>query len=55
MSITRFDQVEMNEVRLRCPVQVEDLRRLKLGDLVYLDGPIFTGREGFYQRLLGGA
>lgn len=53
MSITRFDQVEMNEVRLRCPVQVEDLRRLKLGDLVYLDGPIFTGREGFYQRLLG--
>lgn len=52
MAITSFDQVEMKKVRLRCPVQVEDLRQLKLGDLVYLDGVIFTGREGFYQRLM---
>jgi L(+)-tartrate dehydratase beta subunit len=52
MAITSFDQVEMRKVRLHCPVRVEDLRRLKLGDLVYLDGAIFTGREGFYQRLM---
>lgn len=52
MSITSIDQVEMNQVRLKCPVQVDDLKRLKLGDLVYLDGVIFTGREGLYHRLL---
>jgi len=52
MSITSLDQVEMNKVRLKCPVQPADLKPLKLGDLVYLDGVIFTGREGLYHRLL---
>jgi L(+)-tartrate dehydratase beta subunit len=52
MSIASIDQVQMSEVRLKCPVQPEDLKRLKLGDLVYLDGVIFTGREGLYHRLL---
>ena len=52
MSITSIEQVEMNQVSLKCPVEVEDLKRLKLGDLVYLDGVIFTGREGVYHRLL---
>ena len=52
MSVTSIDQVEMNTVRLKCPVAVEDLRRLKLGDLVFLDGPLFTGREGVYKRFL---
>lgn len=52
MSSERLDTLEMNEVRLKCPVEVDDLKRLKLGDLVCLDGVIFTGREGLYQRLL---
>ncbi len=52
MSADRLDSLEMKEVRLKCPVEVEDLKRLKLGDLVYLDGVIFTGREGLYHRLL---
>ncbi len=52
MSSDRLDTIEMNEVRLNCPVEVEALKRLKLGDLVYLDGVIFTGREGLYQRVL---
>ena len=53
MSVTRLDQVEMNTVRLRCPVEGEALRGLRLGDLVYLDGTIYTGREGVYKRYLG--
>jgi L(+)-tartrate dehydratase beta subunit len=52
MSITHIDQVEMNEVHLTCPVQADDLKDLKLGDLVYLDGVIYTGREGLYRRML---
>jgi L(+)-tartrate dehydratase beta subunit len=52
MAITNIDQVEMNTVRLKSPVAVEELQRLKLGDLVFLDGPLFTGREGVYKRFL---
>jgi L(+)-tartrate dehydratase beta subunit len=52
MSITHIDQVEMNEVHLTCPVQTEEIKDLKLGDLVYLDGVIYTGREGLYKRML---
>ena len=49
----KLSDVKMDTVRLQCPVTPEALRSLKLGDLVYLDGPIFTGREGLYQRFLG--
>ena len=52
MTAPTLDQIEMKTVRLRCPVAVEDLQALRLGDLVFLDGPIFTGREGVYQRFL---
>ena len=48
-----LSDIRMDTVRLQCPVQPAALRGLKLGDLVYLDGPIFTGREGLYQRYLG--
>ncbi len=53
MTITHIDQVQMTPHRLACPVDAAALRELKLGDLVYLDGVIFTGREGLYQRYLG--
>lgn len=49
----RLDQLEMKEVRLDCPVRPEALKELRLGDRVYLDGVIFTGREGLYQRYMG--
>ena len=39
--------------RLRVPVSDADLASLELGDIVYLDGTIYTGREGVYQRYLG--
>ena len=46
------NDLQMNTVRLSCPVRPEDLRQLKLGDLVFLDGVVFTGREGVYKRYL---
>jgi len=52
MSITSMDQVEMNTVRLRCPVDSDALKSLKLGDLVFLDGVLYTGREGLYHRYI---
>jgi L(+)-tartrate dehydratase beta subunit len=48
-----LSDIRMNTVRLQCPVQPEALKALRLGDLVYLDGVLFTGREGLYQRYLG--
>jgi len=52
MKQTHSDETQMNTVRLSCPVCPEDLRQLTLGDLVFLDGVIFTGREGVYKRFL---
>ena len=42
----------MREVRLQIPVTHEDLAKLQLGDVVYLDGLVYTGREGLYKRLI---
>ncbi len=39
--------------RLSVPVSDADLATLELGDIVFLDGVIYTGREGVYQRYLG--
>ncbi len=40
-------------VRLNVPVRDEDLADLEIGTVVYLDGVIYTGREGVYQRVIG--
>lgn len=42
----------LKEVRLTTPVVQEDLATLAIGDVVYLDGVIYTGREGLYKRLI---
>lgn len=42
----------MKEIRLKVPVTLEDLAKLEAGMIVYLDGPIYTGREGLYRRVL---
>ena len=39
-------------VRLKVPVTDEDLAGLEIGTVVYLDGVIYTGREGVYQRVI---
>ncbi len=42
----------MREVRLKTPVTPDDLAGLELGDVVHLDGLVYTGREGLYKRLI---
>ena len=37
---------------LRLPVSVEDLQPLSPGDVVYLNGVLYTAREGVYRRIL---
>ena len=46
------DGKRLQTVRLKTPVTPEDLAKLQIGDVVYLDGLIYTGREGVYQRVL---
>ena len=41
-----------NTVRLKVPVKQEDLAGLKIGTVVYLDGVIYTAREGVYKKIL---
>jgi len=43
---------EFKEIRLKIPVQQSDLESLEIGTIVYLDGVIYTGREGVYKRVL---
>ena len=42
----------LNKVRLQLPAKDEDLAKLKIGDVVYLDGIVYTGREGVYKRII---
>ncbi|MBO6559772.1 MAG: fumarate hydratase C-terminal domain-containing protein [Nisaea sp.] len=43
---------ERKTVRLKTPVSDADLAGLELGDVVYLDGLIYTAREGVYKKVL---
>jgi len=40
----------LNTVRLCLPATTADLAKLELGNVVYLDGRLFTAREGVYKR-----
>ncbi|MHA1607011.1 MAG: FumA C-terminus/TtdB family hydratase beta subunit [Candidatus Freyarchaeota archaeon] len=40
----------MVEVKLRTPVSEGEVRRLKVGDIVYLDGVVVTWRDRAYER-----
>lgn len=40
----------LKEVDLSLPATTADLRKLTLGDVVYLTGRVFTAREGVYKR-----
>jgi len=42
----------MDEVRLTTPVSAEAISQLKLGDVVYLDGILYTAREGVYRKVV---
>jgi len=46
------DDRTLTTVRLTTPVTPQDLAALAIGTVVYLDGVIYTGREGVYQRIM---
>lgn len=46
------DAGKFKKVRLKTEPSPEDLAKLKLGDVVYLDGTVYTAREGAYMRVL---
>ena len=48
----RLDDVQMNEVRLTTPVSDAAIASLQLGDVVYLDGILYTAREGVYRKVV---
>jgi L(+)-tartrate dehydratase beta subunit len=50
--IERLDDVRMDRVVLTTPVSDADLASLKLGDVVYLDGVVYTAREGVYRKVV---
>ncbi len=41
-------------VRLQTPLRDDDIRRLKVGDVVLLDGVVFTGRDAVHKYLHDG-
>jgi L(+)-tartrate dehydratase beta subunit len=47
-----LDDVRMDEVTLTTPVSEAAIARLKLGDVVYLDGIFYTAREGVYRKVV---
>jgi L(+)-tartrate dehydratase beta subunit len=45
-------RAQRKTVRLKLPIRDGDLDGLEIGTVVYLDGVIYTGREGVYKRVL---
>jgi L(+)-tartrate dehydratase beta subunit len=50
--IQRLDDVRMDEVHLTTPVSAAAIGSLKLGDIVYLSGVLYTAREGVYRQVV---
>ena len=46
------EQRQPQQVRLKIPAGNEDLKALEPGTVVYLDGVIYTGREGVYKKVI---
>lgn len=45
------NQSAIREVNLTLPVTQKDVESVKLGDAVFLNGLVFTGREGLYSMI----
>ena len=42
----------IKRVRLSTTPEQSDLKALNLGEIVYLDGVVYTAREGVYKKVL---
>ena len=45
-------QAEAEEKHLTTQLSTEELKSLRVGDIVYLTGPVFTARDGVYKHML---
>ncbi len=43
---------KIKKISLNVPVTVEDLKDVEIGDVVYLNGVVYTAREGIYKKVL---
>lgn len=43
---------KLQQVRLKVPAAADDIAKLKIGSIVYLDGVVYTGRESVYNRVI---
>ncbi len=43
---------EYMNVKLKTPLSKDDTKKLKVGDIVYISGPIYTARDRAHQRIL---
>jgi len=43
---------KLRKVSLNLPVTVEDLKQIEIGDIVYLNGVVYTAREGVYKKVI---
>ena len=49
--MTEQNQSEIREVSITLPPTRDDIESLELGDAVFLNGVVFTGREGLYNMI----
>ncbi len=49
--MTKQKKSEIREVPITLPATREDIEPLELGDAVFLNGLVFTGREGLYNMI----
>ena len=47
-----MDTGKLRKISLNLPATPEDIARLRLGDVAYLNGVVYTAREGVYERVL---
>lgn len=43
---------KIRTISLNVPVTTEDLKDVQIGDVVYLNGVVFTAREGVYKKVI---
>ena len=43
---------KIKKISLNVPVTVEALKEVEIGDVVYLNGVVYTAREGIYKKVL---
>ena len=42
----------MSEYHLKTPIKEEDIRKLRVGDIIYIDGIIVTARDEAHKKAL---